>query len=338
MARDAGVGASDPWRDIARPPASGRLNARRVSADCRWDLYWAVDATGDVLLVLSHAALPEQRARRLPALKALRMEHLSDEDSGRRSILIRLTEGEHRDLFRRFCEDMVEATSGAETEVDAVARFVSRTWRWHSLLRTGRLDRLTDEQQRGLVGELDALRLEILPAIGAAGAVRSWSGPLDAPHDFEVGRLRVECKALGPAATAVRISSEIQLGASPNEDLWLHVAQVSPAPAGGADALNLTERATRLRDILARDDLLAADHFEERLHAAGFDWRHNYSDKSWLVAGRAVYEVRDKFPRITEAMCPTGVGRVRYDLTLTACEDFRADREALGGALRRTVV
>jgi len=63
----------DPWRDIARPPASGQFNARRVSAECPWPLYWAVDASGGLLLLLRHGTVRRGQARRLPRFRGGRM-------------------------------------------------------------------------------------------------------------------------------------------------------------------------------------------------------------------------------------------------------------------------
>ena len=315
--------SDDPWSGISAPPAqASRISARRVTQETPWGLYWAVDADRNILLILQHG-VTTRRSRRLPKLRGLRVEAQPAESGSDERIVIRLADPEQRDIFLRFCRDIVEATILAQTEEQAVERFLARTWRWHRLLQGGRDKRLGDDEQRGLIGELVVLERHLLPVLGALDAVRCWTGPMGAPHDFEISRIHVEAKAQGSATPRVTISSEHQLESGNADRLFLHVTEVTTAAEGGPDALTVTDIATRIRVVLAGRDMAAVDLFEERLGAVGFDWTDDYSDKSWVVGQEALYEVREKFPRITPAMVPGGVGNVRYMIALSDCEDFR---------------
>ena len=315
------MASEDPWSDISAAYAL-QINARRVKQATPWGLYWAVDADRNVLLLLQHSGTI-RRSRRLPKLRGLRVEAQPADSGSDERIVIRLTDHEQRDIFLRFCRDIVDATVLAQTEEQAVERFLARTWRWHRLLQSRRDKRLGDDEQRGLIGELVVLERHLLPVLGALDAVRCWTGPLDAPHDFEISRIHVEAKARGSATPRVTISSENQLESGNADRLFLHVTEVTTAAAGGQDALTVTDIATRIRVVLAEGDMGAVNLFEERLGAVGFDWTDDYSDKSWVVGGEALYEVREEFPRITPAMVPGGVGNVRYMITLPDCEGFR---------------
>ena len=315
--------SDDPWSGISAPPAqASRISARRVTQETPWGLYWAVDADRNILLILQHG-VTTRRSRRLPKLRGLRVEAQPAESGSDERIVIRLTDPEQRDIFLRFCRDIVEATILAQTEEQAVERFLARTWRWHRLLQGGRDKRLGDDEQRGLIGELVVLERHLLPVLGALDAVRCWTGPMGAPHDFEISRIHVEAKAQGSATPRVTISSEHQLEPGNADRLFLHVTEVTTAAEGGPDALTVTDIATRIRVVLAGRDMAAVDLFEERLGAVGFDWTDDYSDKSWVVGQEALYEVREGFPRITPAMVPGAVGNVRYMIALSGCEDFR---------------
>ena len=315
------MASDDPWRDIAAAHAS-QINARRVTQVTPWDLYWAVDAERNVLLILQHRGRI-RRSRRLPELRGLRVEAQPADGGPDERIVIRLTDAEQRDIFLRFCRDIIEATALAQTEEQAVERFLARTWRWHRLLQGSRDMRLGDDEQRGLIGELVVLERHLLPALEPLDAVRCWTGPLDAPHDFEISRIHVEAKARGSATPRVLIASEHQLESGNAERLFLHVTEVTTAAEGGQDALTVTDIATRIRVVLAGRDMAAVDIFEERLGAVGFDWTDDYSDKSWVVGQEALYEVREGFPRITPTVVPGGVGDVRYMISLPDCEGFR---------------
>jgi len=118
----------DPWKDIALPEQVAQINARRVSPSIPWNLYWAIDSNHNLLLILQHGG--KIRKSGLPKLHGLRVEvQPSDAGSGER-IVLRLTDQEQRALFLRFCQDIVEATALANTEEQAVERFLARTWRW----------------------------------------------------------------------------------------------------------------------------------------------------------------------------------------------------------------
>ena len=315
------MASDDPWSDISAAHAS-QINARRVTQATPWGLYWAVDAERNVLLILQHSATI-RRSRRLPKLRGLRVESQPADGGSDERIVIRLTDSEQRDIFLRFCRDIVDATILAQTEEQAVERFLARTWRWHRLLQGGRDKRLGDDEQRGLIGELVVLETRLLPVLGALNAVRCWTGPLDAPHDFEISRIHVEAKARGSATPSVTISSEHQLESGNADRLFLHVTEVTTAAEGGPDALTVTDIATGIRVVLAGRDMAAVDLFEERLGAVGFDWTDDYSDKSWVVGEEALYEVSEGFPRITPAMVPGGVRNVRYMISLPDCVEFR---------------
>ena len=259
------------------------------------------------------------------------------DDASDARIVIRLVDPEQKEIFHRFCQDVVEATVLARTEEQAVERFLARTWRWHRLLRSGRERRLGSEAQKGLIGELVVLERHLLRTLGALDAVRCWAGPLDAPHDFEISGVRVEAKAQGTNRPRVTISSEHQLDSGDGDVLFLHVTEVVSAAEGTSGAFAVTELASRIRSAIAELDMVAVDLFEERLSAVGFDWTDDYSDTLWLVGDESLYEVREGFPRITSAMFSGGIEKVRYDISLTECEAFRVELASLAAAVTGTI-
>ena len=326
----------DPWRGIDKPPPrSSRINARRVAPETPWNLYWAVDADRNVLLILQHGG-GVARPRRLPRFRGLRVEAQPADGGTDERIIIRLTDREQRDIFLRFCRDIVETTALAQTEEQAVARFLARTWRWHRLLQGARDRRLGDEEQKGLIGELLVLERHLLPVLGTVDAVRCWTGPLGTHQDFEISRVRVEAKARSAATPRVTISSEHQLAAASADTLFLHVTEVAIATEDAAGSVTVTEVASRIRALLAGQDMAAVEIFEARLEAVGFDWTDDYSDKRWLVGGESIYEVREGFPSITPATVPRGAGEVRYTISLPDCEAFRVAAAALVTAVSGT--
>lgn len=327
---------ADPWRDLVGPSEATVLSARRTSAASARDLFWAMDSEGRCLLLLRHQSSEGLRPR-LPRLRGLSVETLPDPGTDRQFLVLRLLDNPSRELFHRLCLDIIDATAGAATEKEAIDRFLARTWRWHRLLSGGVDGRLSEEEQKGLIGELDLLCHQLLPLLGGLGSIEAWTGPFGAPKDFEIGRLCVEVKARrGAAVPQVLISSEHQLDTSGIDGLFLQVVEVTPANAAGADGRTLSQVVTEAREAVAAHDPAALQLLDERLAAVGFVESTDYSDRRWIIGGRLLFQVADGFPRIVPGMHPVGLGEVRYAISLPACERWLVDPKALEDAVKES--
>ena len=323
--------SDDPWGEIEATVERSQLNARRIpgAGSTAWGLYWAVDAQRHCLLILQRGS-GHRHSHRLPRLRGLSVDASATEDGLGERVVIRLTDGEQREVFHRFCVDIVEATRVARSADEAIERFLARTWRWHRLLRSGRDGRLTDDEQKGLIGELRVLEHHLLSVIGARDAVEGWAGPLGSPKDFQFGLVGVEAKARSPQRSEVGISSMHQLDSAGAIRLFLSVTEVATALEESASAMTITDVADRVRKAIEGLDMSATILFEERLAATGFDWEDDYSDKRWTIGDEDLYEVADGFPRITPSMVPAGVDDVRYTISLSGCEIYRVPAITLG--------
>ena len=326
--------SDNPWREIETPKDAAGFNARRIrgAGSSAWGLYWGVDRHRHCLLILQHDA-DRRPTHRLPTLRGLRVETHTTEDEREALLVLRLTAGEHRDLFFRLCDDIVKATQVADSSEEALERLVVRTWRWHRLLRGGRDGRLSREEQKGLIGELRVLEQHLLPTVGAADAVRSWVGPLGEARDFRIGLIGVEAKARAPLAPTVRISSPEQLDSTDTSRLFLHVTDIAEGTEDSDSAWTVTDAVSRARDAIVDRDMSAVGEFEDRVLSVGFDWADDYSDHPWTVDGASLYEVVEGFPRITPSDIPGGVDDVRYGIVLAGCEDFRVQAQDLTSAI-----
>ena len=326
--------SDDPWAEIEASAETSQINARRIPGvgSSAWGLYWGVDAQQHCLLILQRGS-GDRRSHRLPRLRGLSVETSATEDGSGERVVIRLTDGEQREVFHRFCVDLMEATRVARTAEEAVERFLARTWRWHRLLRSGRDGRLSDDEQKGLIGELRVIERCVLRITGASDAVEGWGGPLGSPKDFQYGLVGIEAKARSPQRSEVSISSLHQLDLTGASRLFLSVSDVAAALDDSTGAVTVTEVAARVRTVIDGMDTSATILFEERLAAAGFDWDDDYGDRCWTIGEEALYEVADGFPKIVPSMVPPAVDNVRYTISLPACESFRVPTTTLGDAI-----
>ena len=322
----------DPWRGIDPVIETSHINAQRVEdvGSLTWGLYWAIDSQNNCLLVLQHHS--EYRcSRHLPKLRGLLIESLPTEGLSGECLVIRLTDSKQREIFHRFCMDIVIATKPACSEEEAVERFLVRTWRWHYLLKGGTDGRLSKEEQMGLIGELCVLKHRLLPLISPVYAVRAWRAPFGASRDFQVDLIGIEAKTFSPHVPTIWISSAEQLDATGTIRVFLHVTEVSES--SGPESVTITDVVASIRDTITSRDKSAAILFEECLNATGFDWSDDYFDNKWLIGDSSIYEVVEGFPRITPPMLLQGVEKVQYAISLSLCESFRVDMSALDEAI-----
>ncbi len=323
----------DPWRDIAPPSSTDSLNARRVDADMRWHFFWARGVDGRCQLILRHAS-ESSTSVRLPRLRDIDISLTTSEEDRSRTLVFRLLDSSHRDIFHRLCLDIMRVAADAASEHEAVAVTLARTWRWHHLLRGGE-GRLSPEEQKGLIGELLVLQRLLLSRLSAKDAVSSWRGPLGAPKDFEVGRIALESKARRGAATPfVAVSSEHQLDTSGVDALFLHVVELDEGPADAADSFTLSTIVDVVRNQMRSMDAGAVDKYDALLLAAGFRQDDDYSDSRWVEGKSHLYHVASGFPRINANEILAGVTNVKYSVALKECEPFLCDERALEVALK----
>lgn len=314
----------NPWHGL------GFDEARRVDKRGRQDFFWAVVENDNVALAL---ALPDGTERVLPLPKIKSLDIGYRKLGSRDALLVALRDPEQVDLFANLCMDIVSAGEQGETPTDALDRTVRRTLRWHHLLRGGSSERLSVEEQRGLVGELQVLQL-LCAEIGAEAAIEAWRGPEDGAKDFELHGMCIEVKARrGAARPQVQISSADQLADVAGADVILLVHDVDAAikPEG----MTLSDHIQVVEDIFQSATLAAYGTWERLLSAAGFDWAHDYSDRRWTVGNRTTFRVEEGFPRIPSPV-PMGVLNVKYAIALDACTAFTVEDDHLLAAIAKT--
>lgn len=320
----------DPWADLDVAP-NGAVSAKRVDEQTPWNIYWARDSDGRRLLLMRYTVPAPQT--RLPSLKGLEVQNSPSDHAGPAQLVLRLMDHDLRDVFARLCRDIVEYTSKASAETEAINAMIARTWRWHHLLRGGGSQRLSREEQKGLLAELLVLDSYLIPAVGVFAAIASWRGPSGAPQDFVHLGTGLESKARGTGDTHVKISSEFQLDDARLDAIFIHVTTIDPAPREEPNAYTVTEFVERLR-VRVRGDSAAQQRFEGLLSAAGFRDEDDYSAETWRLTERGILKVDDRLPRIVASRLKAGISDVQYQLDLSRCDESLVGPDALMRVLK----
>ena len=98
--------------------------------------------------------------------------------------------------------------------------------RWVNLLAGKRDNKLSNSEQKGLIGELYFLSEILINQINISPemALESWQGPLGGSKDFDLKKTQIEIKAKRTISKPkIKISSEDQLEENPETNLFLAV-------------------------------------------------------------------------------------------------------------------
>lgn len=300
---------SDYWKKLASN------EALRVDCSGKYDFFWVRIEQNMPGLMLKLEFQPASSVR-LPKFQNLIVRFQRTVDGW--AFVIGLRERRQVELFETLCRDVVSAGESAKNLNDALHRAILRTNRWYHLLRGGRVEGLTLEEQRGLVGELAFLG-ELAKKLSPETALEAWKGPMGSPKDFEFMGCCVEVKTRRSAAKPfIAISSAEQLSVIDEMRLFLSVSNIESA---------ITPKGMTLHEYVNTAAKLFENHgtifslWEEKIWATGYDASHEYEGRHWVLGNRTVYEVTKGFPRITNPL-PNGISQVRYSIAIDACSPY----------------
>ena len=288
---------------------------QRVDEDHPLDLYLGLDVSGEHVLFLIIQREETVRVQSQAIQVICRQRH-----DGRWVLMFRLVQTELGKIFSHLCEDLVES-SRQLTDVRNAAQFIlARFTRWQRLLQYGHTGLLDESAARGLIGELLFLGQHSLPVYGLLPAVEGWVGPLDSAQDFHYPDCLFEVKSIRSGASTVMISSAEQLD-DIGLPLLLVIVMLDTAERGTADAFCLPDIVNGLRRQL-EGNAMASSLFEERLIAAGYIDREEYQSHWYKAGAIRQFDVCEEFPRIMRSQLTSGIGKVKYELDLIACQQF----------------
>jgi hypothetical protein len=306
----------DLWRAIASgPPAGSGLDRRLLDLDAPVSLYaCAFWPSGRFGLLIEGESAQRLTDGRIPKCRGVKLVHNIVSSSPPRTVLqiiledVRLTE-----IFAVLCTDLVQVARHESSAAVALRQCIDRLAMWQGLFERIPPEGLSEEEQRGLFGELVVLEDVLLNSLDRLGAVTAWTGPEPKNQDFIHGGLALEVKtSLAKRHSRLTINNEKQLDERPHERLFLTHVRLDESVSQG---MTLPGMVDRCRAQLESDPV-AARLFDDRLMAGGYLDIHAalYAGNSWKPSSVRLFVVDGDFPRLTEANLPPGVGDIRYSI------------------------
>jgi hypothetical protein len=243
-------------------------------------------------------------------------------------LVIRQEDEQNTEIFDAVLQNLVDhllLIDNNETLFSTTFRILDR---WRNFFQRGGFRKLTDEQQRGLFGELWFINewLDKFPGYPPL-VVEQWEGPTKGRIDFKSSKCGLEIKTVNEKLSkTIKISSENQLKLSEAvSSIYLYVCFLEQSKTHG---ISLQGLAVQVRKKIAdRSDRIALI-YNDLLTDLGFR-EEEYADILFFVEKVEVYEAGEKFPRLVKEDLPKGISHVTYNIDLTHCSEFEKDAEKI---------
>jgi hypothetical protein len=219
-------------------------------------------------------------------------------------------------IFANFAADLSSSVSAECLLEERMRRVMNQIGLWRRFFQH-RNDGLSEEEVRGLVGELEILGC-LIRDFGVDAAIESWRGPRGELHDFHLPAIRIEVKTwINEYLPRIFISDPSQIVIDPTWPVWISAVQLSkdntagstlPARVGVLAARMNADQKITFEALLADVGYLAS-------HAAIYTMRYS-------VRETVFYRIVDGFPLIDPATIPGGITCLKYALELGALAPF----------------
>lgn len=254
--------------------------------------------------------------------KGLKFEKTYDPDDKNYILLnLVLTDSHLKDIFNSLVIDILENILN-ESDIKIILRaYTNRLIKWQSLFDKYNKDGLTNEEQRGLFGELFFLREFLKNSPDFSKVINTWVGPQKELQDFQSGSWAVEVKTThGNNHQKIHINSERQLDTSNLENLFLYHLSLDVMQYSGETLNQIINSLRKLLDT----DAIASSVFNSKLFESGYFDKHisYYESKGYFIRQNIFYKVENGFPRIVEKDINFGVGDVKYSIIVSNCRDY----------------
>lgn len=305
------------WKTLGQE--SNLSGFRRYKVEHFLDFYVGFDSDGrHAFLIVCSNQPPLQSDMRSITVR------VQARDDGKWSLFLLLDDSKLFDVFDLLCNDLVESGSKVSSKTSALKCLFSRLAGWRQLLEKGESTLLSQQEIRGLAGELLYLKI-LIQRYGEAAAVTGWVGPYRADQDFQINDAAWEVKTIRPGCGEVTIASERQLDASAR-NIVLAVIELASADPAMQDAFNINALAREVSGLLTPFFDLKL-HYENLLFRVGYSPRSEYEAYSMILRDVSEFEVQRGFPALTASSLPNGVHSASFKLELSACAAYKKINE-----------
>ncbi|MEN6326002.1 MAG: PD-(D/E)XK motif protein [Syntrophomonas sp.] len=243
---------------------------------------------------------------------------------GMYTLVFRLIQPDHQEVFAHLCWDLAEASRSYTDIKKGLTVVLDRYALWQRLMEKANTVLLSEQELKGLFGEIYFLKSRLFGKYGADKAVAGWIGPTKADRDFIYDDCWYEVKTTNPGASSVKISSIEQLDTDDTGRLvWIQAEKTASIdPASISVPLLINETKLALEGFPE-----AMKIFSMRILESGFVDRKEYYDFHFACRNIRLFSVMEGFPRIRRKDIDTGIMAATYEISIAKINSYELPGE-----------
>ena len=303
---------TDSWRSI-KYYRTGSLQLG-IKHPLEWHVAYETP-TNKALVIIAHNPV-----KSIDSSKSISTQ-CNKRNDGTYYISFQLTEKSQEDVFISMCSNLIEYSSGADTEINALNMVEMRYRQWRRLMEYKNIAMLSDEKRRGLIGELLYLKRTIEEGKPAPDALAGWIGPDGADQDFVFDERWREVKTTGLSSDKVSIHSFEQLGDEGDEG-DLIIFRVDPSAPEAEDAFTLRKLVHDIIKML-NGSLTDIELFTDKLSSIGYIDMEAYDKYPYKYFKDETYVVNANFPRLTRTNIRPEITKCEYTISISSIDNWK---------------
>ena len=284
-----------------------------ISPDSRIPLYIGTDSEMRYLIEFHGKFVP----RKIASTSAIEVNQYRNNKYN--TLRFTLINEEVTDLFYKFCEDLVEQTSGLTDENQGYLVISNRFAQWKQMFVSSRKRKLTEPEIMGLIAEILFMRGWLAERYSLTDALSAWSGQELTHKDFSLGDTWYEVKAVSRGKPTVRIASLEQLDSDVPGELVVFPFEKMSEEYNGITLNKLISETVKL--FTTAED---AETFKRKVALQGYEYSSYYDSFVFAVGDMKRFLVNETFPRLVRKDVPASVANCIYDLLLRDLEKFES--------------
>lgn len=224
------------------------------------------------------------------------------------------------DIFYQFISDIVDKTHNLK-DYSPIAFTIERWKKWINMFKNPKNVFLSENEVRGLLGELIYLEKYMFYKYGIDKSLESWIGNSLSHKDFEIDDTWYELKTIKENALTVTISSIEQLDSNKQGELVL--VKLEPSNESINEPIKLNDYIKKIETYFSNDYQLNV--FKEKLNERKYFYAPEYDKYVYSIKSIDNYGVTEKFPRLKNSDLPDSIARASYELYIKKIEDFKIE-------------
>ena len=283
----------------------------RFDSEHPFDIYLGIDQRGRKSLAL----ILDAKQEKVTSTKTISVQFFKRGD-GKLQLCFGLEDDQLKDIFYKFCEDIIASTRLSKKEYGFSA-VIDRWDTWIKFFSKTALP-LSEGEIIGLIGEIYFLQNFMTKKYGLDAALESYIGIDRAHKDFEIHDTWYEVKSIHNGVRSVKISSIEQLDSKKPGKLEIITFDQGTSTSEGNITINSI--ISGFKSTLDRKWQLL---FDDKMRRTGYIEDERYEEYNYLFVRTDTYIVSDGFPLISKDIIPNGVTKASYEIDISAIQQYR---------------